>query len=161
MKQFRQFITESVGLSPFGDEDGHGEPKPGQPFKVFRIGSKNNTDLSNRNAGNAEAVCDLYNRWLDEETPPIGDTLHVFQVVTQMPFARYVRFNGEVESPLHRATGERVEGAVGRFKDTDAEIIYSFPKGGSWTAKHLKSMPLDIKQGVTLKDQAKDLRSKS
>ena len=129
------------GLSSAGDERTDSEGPPvGKPFRVFRIGSKKGTTLDNKNAGNADAVDDLYMRSLDDDGPGVGDTLHVFEVVLEEPTAGYQRFNAGVASPLPAVTLPIAEGTVGRHK-RDVELLYSFPKGGKWTAKHVVAIP--------------------
>lgn len=134
-------FCSTAGLSPAGDELSDSPSAPvGTPFRVLRIAARDDTTLRDRNAGNADAVDDLYMRALDDDGPVIGNTLHVYEVTLAEAPQGYQRFNRGLASELPGVP--TAPGKVGRHK-RDAELLYSFPADGKWKAALLASIPTE------------------
>jgi hypothetical protein len=82
-------------LTEAGDESGEGDPPAvGSKFIVYRLGSAKGTDLSGRNAGNADGVAlHLANLQGEFSAKDHGDTIHAFEVSVGKEFGKYQGLN--------------------------------------------------------------------
>jgi len=107
-------------------------------FVVYRLGSGGG--LGNSNAGNVEAVIKHLDDMVEKQVAH-GETISVHRITADGPFGEYTKFMGARKQ--HRDIGqvERV-GYLKKGSSNWPEEVYSFPKGGAWTEKKLKSVSL-------------------
>lgn len=138
------------GLTAAGDEDGTSEPKPGEKFIVYRLGSAGE-DLSNRNAGNAQAVAGHIAQVQDPDRPTgsggSGNVVTAYEVTVGGKFGEYGRFNAGRSSEGERGPGD----GVGR-EAKNGSVLYAFPKGADFTEKVVGSIPLSEVMASLKKD---------
>ena len=124
------------GTTAAGDEHGARAPQPGERFVVYRLGDKG-ADLTNRNAGNANAVALHAARMQGDEGPRgragSGTVVTAHEVTIGAPFGAYAAFTGGV------GPGGR---AVGRSVIRGNEVAYSFPRGAEYTSRHIGTATL-------------------
>ena len=125
----------SGGSIPWSRTEGRAGPPLGQPFVVYRVGSKEG-GLAARNAGNAQGVAYHLARADDLEAPssrlPVGGTVTAYRVVVHEAFGPY--------SALVGGAGER--GTAVGFSHADGNSVFSFPSIGSWEASPIASVSL-------------------
>jgi hypothetical protein len=107
-------------------------------FVVFRLGS-GSPSLDDKNAGNMEAVIGHLDDY-SEKGIGHGDRITAYRVTAEAPFGDYVEL---VRGRPRQGPGQtdRVGYAKGGSAAWPREV-YSFPKGGRWTAKKLKTVAL-------------------
>jgi hypothetical protein len=121
-------------------EDGQAEaPAPGQPFLAMRIGSGG--ELTNTNAGNAQAVAAHIARQEDDMGPSqlrFGDTVTVYNVTAQDEFGGYQAITGRKGAEGATQVGR----AKGMTKTAGTQSVnYSFPEGANYQATEAMQIP--------------------
>jgi len=130
------------GVQEYRFEDGLKDPpKPGEPFLAMRIGSGG--ELTNSNAGNAQAVAAHIARQEDEMGPTnvrFGDTVTIYSVETEEDFGAYKEIRGregaEGETQVGRTKG------MARSEGTQS-VNYSFPEGANYQATEAIQIPYE------------------
>jgi hypothetical protein len=108
-------------------------------FIVYRVSSKSEKDLVNRNAGSLEAIVDFVDETFEKQLAR-GDWITQWEVTYDGEFGPYVALLGGRK----RGGGETAP-LVGRVKSSNPrwpKEVYSFPEGADYKAKKLKSMSL-------------------
>jgi hypothetical protein len=126
--------TDGGGVTD--EKDASRPPKPGETFRVYRLGSNTpEPPLENVNGGNAQAVA-AHLRGFGMANK--GDRkIHAYDVTVDHNFGEYVPYG------MKKAIRE-AQPTVGRRTTGDA-VAYSFPKGSGYTFKHIGSIPVEGK----------------
>jgi len=130
------------GVEEYRFEDGLKEPPvPGESFLAMRIGSGG--ELTNSNAGNAQAVAAHIARQEDEMGPTnvrFGDTVTIYSVEVEEDFGQYKEIRGREgaagETQVGRARG------MARSEGTQS-VSYSFPEGANYQATEAVQIPYE------------------
>lgn len=114
-------------------------PSP-QKFIVYRVGSRSEADLVNRNAGSLEMIVDFVDEMYEKQMSS-GDTLHQYEITYDGEFGPYeALMAGRVRGS--GASGAKLIGRTGKASGSWPKVAYSFPAGAKYKAKKLKSVPM-------------------
>jgi len=140
-----RWTASGAPLTHSGDETGDKEPKAGDSFVVYRLGSGKSADLGNKNAGNANAVAGHIGRAQGDGPAPAGgygDTVTAYKVTLGDNPGKYAFMNQG-----RRTSGSDDEHLVGREAQKrsggNGSVVYSFPQGGAWKAEKLGSAKVE------------------
>ena len=110
-------------------------------FTVYRVSSKSETTLDNRNAGSLETIVDFVDETFEKQLAR-GDWITKWEITYDGEFGPYVALVGGAARVGKQITGPPLVGYVKGGNASWPKEAYSFPAGANYKAKKLKSMSL-------------------